>query len=486
MQGSFGTWTVVRGSPPDRGTTGEDITLNIPITSGTLTIGATALPLVACVATATIRASYIPQPGAATRHQLVATQTATDPATVDASAPSQSTFLRQQVLIGLQQQWLQDNLGLFNRVFAVVDLQADFSKQPGLSWMSPTYLGYATAEPTQLPGQPAVKNIFAVLALIDGAAPSPQIVNAVSPFIIPSGADAGMAIAPEMFLKHFMLPGAPYMFDGTPDTATSFEVDNDDLQITSTADLQLNKLSLDSGKIVSPSVPKGAFSIQVNGTQLSINVDKADYSPSTGFEASLWYKGIYTISLDTKNRVLSLNDISHQAGGSCAATKGYEVAMIVLGVVSGVLAIVGGVAGAVAKAATASVNAAAETAEISEAATSIASTTTQEQEAAANATISCCRGLISGTPQSLSNLATTLKVVAKIAVISGAATGLASGLMGVSMAVINGDYSSQPKLDDLVEMAVGKVIQWPSTVDSLTLVSAQLNGCLQLGLKHGS
>ena len=81
-------------------------------------------------------------------------------------------------------------------------------------------------------------------------------------------------------------------------------------------------------------------------------------------------------------------------------------------------------------------------------------------------------------------LAARLKTVMQISIIAAALTGLTASVMAVAEAIIKGDYSSAPKLDPVAETAVGRVIQWPASSGTLKLTSAQLNGCLQLGLNH--
>jgi hypothetical protein len=479
--GTFGTWSLTRGSPLDQGTAGDDITMQIPITSGNVISGGVTTPITPCTAIATIKAIFIPQPDSPNQRALVPSQSTNDPATVDSCVPAQGKFINQSILVQLLQQWLQANLGVFNQVFAVVDLEADFSKQPGLGWMKPTHLGYATAEPRQVSGAPVPKNVFAVLALVDDNAPTAKTENTVSPFVIPDGADAGMVISPQMFLKHFMLPGAPYMFKDNP-PASSFIIDNDELQITNSVDLIMGPFELDDGKEVTPSVPTGAFSLELVGTEFKINVDAGNYSPRFGFDATLWYKGVYTMSLDTVNRILDLNDVSHQSGGSCKAERGYVIAEIVMGVVSAAIGIVAGVAGFVAKSATSAINAAGDAAEISAATSTAAEGTAESAEEADQAVAQSCEWL-GGTRsvQKLSSLAANLKAVAKLAGIAASIVGLPASLMGIAQAVIENDYSSSPKLDTLANKAVGEVVQWPTVIGQLELTSAQLNNCLQLG-----
>jgi hypothetical protein len=479
--GKFGTWSLVRGSELKISAAGDTITVNIPVTGGTLRVAGTSGALVACDVTATIHAEYIPQPGGDALMPSMRSAEVVD------SKPDQSDFTRQAGFRQLMTQWLQENLKTFNQVFATVNLEADFSQTPGLAWMKPTYHGYATAEPAQV-GSEAPKNVFAVLALIDGGKPTTRTVNTVSEEVIPTlpakkgetpkQADAGVCISAGKFLEHFMLDGASWMFDGRPNPKTSFRIDNDELEIVTTTELNLPKLSLENGNEVSPTVPSGAFSIQVVGTELKINLDEANFVPKTLFHASVNYNGVYNIAYDATKQILTLVDVSHTSGGSCAADHGLNVLDIALGVTALCTGMIAGAAGGVRTSATNAITAAGDAAQIAPAAAG----GVQNAQAAAAATISCCWGLINGTVESFENLAAQLKATAWIAGIAACGSGIATAGLTIAKFIIENEFSQAPKLDAVTGAAVGNVVKWPASIGTYKLASAQLNGCLQFGL----
>jgi hypothetical protein len=96
--------------------------------------------------------------------------------------------------------------------------------------------------------------------------------------------------------------------------------------------------------------------------------------------------------------------------------------------------------------------------------------------------VTCCRGLISGTPQEVSQIAARAITVAKIAAIGAFVTTAIPSFMAIATAIAQGDYESMPKITDLTDNALGQAIIWPSGVPGYVLASAQLNGSLQFGL----
>lgn len=467
MQGNFGPWRLTTGGA------GPLLVMSLPITSGKVTIGDQAHDVTPCTALVEITATYIPASG--TIQNLV--PAGKEPASVQAVTPPQSSFLVDAALKDLLAEWLRTNMNEFNAVFASVDLDADYTNE-GVSWLKPSVKAYAVAEPSR--GATLDNSVFGVLSLIDNADEPPGLVWQISPFAIPDGSDAAFIISEQKFLQHMMLVAMPAMFKGidkAPPT-DNFVIDNVGTRIRSTKPLTLLPVTLKNGSVVEPTVDEGGFTVQLEASDMILTITDMQFEYSPGITVHLNYEGRSTISLDTEHEILQLT-VDHETGsGSVEVSKGIEIAEIVLGVASIVLALVGGLGGAVGRSAGAAVQSA------TEASLGAAEAGAEDAEAAANAAISCCRGLISGTPAELSQLAARCMTVAKVAAIGAFCTTLMPGITMIVQAVAEGDYESMPKITDLTSSAVGKTVIWPEEVGTFTLASAELAGAFQFGLKR--
>ena len=469
MQGSFGPWQLTTGGA------GPLLVMSLPITSGKVTIGDQAHDVTPCTALVEISATFIPASGT----QINLVPAGKEPASVQAVTPPQSSFLVNAALSELLAEWLRTNMDKFNAVFASVDLDAAYDNE-GVSWLKPSVNAYAVAEPSR--GATLENSVFGVLCLIDGAEELPGMVWQISPFAIPDGSDAAFIIAEQKFLQHMMLVAMPAMFKGlgTAPATDNFVIDNMGTRIRSTNPLTLLPVTLTNKSIVEPTVGTGGFTVQLDGSDMILTITDMQFEYSPGITVHLNYEGRTTIFLDSEHDVLRLA-VDHETGsGSVEVSKGIEIAEIVLGVSSIVLALVGGFGGAVGRVASAAVESA------SAASLGAAEAGAEDADAAANATISCCRGLISGTPAELSQLAARCVTVVRVAAIGAFCTTLMPGITMIVQAVADGKYESMPKITDLTSSAVGKTVIWPETVGSFSLASAELAGAFQFGLKRDS
>ena len=123
--GTFGQWSLTTGGA------GPDLMMSLPITGGTVTVGTTSHPITACVATVLVHAAFLPQPDhphlKALRLSAAAVGDPANTAAVQSLVPAQPNFLANAALGQLLQDWLNANLQSFNHVFAVVDLDAEFT-----------------------------------------------------------------------------------------------------------------------------------------------------------------------------------------------------------------------------------------------------------------------------------------------------------------------------------------------------------------------
>lgn len=470
VSGTFGKWSLTTGG------SGPVMMMALPITGGNVMVGDTQYPITPCTATIRLQATYVPQSNSSVVNLV---NDSTQPVAVESCLPAQSNFLADASLKELLGIWLNANLNAFSAVFASVDLDGQFTKQ-GVSWLNPSFKGYAVAEPTQAPT--LQNSVFAVLCLIDETPEPPGLVWQVSPYAIPSGANAAFLIAPEKFLSHMMLAAVPAMFNNISDQppANNFAIDNSGTRIRNINPLTLKQVKLENNNVVTPTVAASNFTIQLDAGELEIAILDMQFEYSPGITVHLNYSGRSVISLDAAHDILQMAATTQTGSGSVEVSKGLEIAQIVLGVASIVLAVVGGVGGAVGRTASAAVESA------TAASLGAAEASGEDAATAAEATVSACRGLISGTPAEVSQIAARCFAVAKVAAIGAFCTTLMPAITMIINAVADGDYQSMPKITDLTSNAIGKSVIWPDAVGEFTLSSATLNGAFQFGLVHAA
>jgi hypothetical protein len=467
ITGTFRAWSLTTGG------SGAILMMSLPITDGEVVIGTTSTPISACTATVRIQAIYT----TGTKVNLV--NDATQGAAVEACLPAQSNFVADATLKDLLGVWLNANLSQFSAVFASVDLDADYTRE-GLSWLTPSFKGYAVAELSQ--GATVNNSVFGVLCLIDDTQPPPGLDWQISPYVIPKGASASFVISEDKFLSHMMLAAVPAMFQGITNDPVGqhFVIDNGGTRIRNTGSVTLLPVKLDNGHVVTPTVSDSNFTIQLDQAELEIAITDMQFEYSPGITVHLNYSGRSVISLDTTHDILQMSAAIQSGSGSVAVSKDLQIAEIVLGVASIVLAVVGGLGGFIGRTASAAVQSA------STAVLGAAEATGEDAAVAEQVTVTCCRGLISGTPAEVNQIAARLFAVAKVAGIGVFCTTLMPAITAIIKAVADGDYQSMPKITELTSNAIGKTVIWPEAVGTFKLASAQLNGAFQFGLVRAS
>jgi hypothetical protein len=148
------------------------------------------------------------------------------------------------VFPSLLSDWFNVNIGEFNHVFGTLDLAPQVAKDAKYAFIKPTATSYAVTDEGTLDS-----SVFGVLSM--GLQDIPTANHQVSPFAIPSGADAngadaGFLISGPMFLSQMMLAGARQIFNGA--AASNFLITNDGLTITNINELVWGKFMLDDKK----------------------------------------------------------------------------------------------------------------------------------------------------------------------------------------------------------------------------------------------
>ncbi|GAA6189863.1 TULIP family P47-like protein [Litorivita sp. NS0012-18] len=503
LDATCGPWTLTTGGA------GQNLMIHVPITGGTITFLGKEYDLSPASTIFKVYAKFFDHTPDQTAGKKNLRVTATQESTGDRSsatepAPAQPSGMAQAMLGLMLNNWVLKNIEEFGNVFAVVDLEAQFAKYKNLGWMRPWYIGYACAEPSETPT--TANSVFGVLALIDEPPTEAQkqamiqkTTYSVDLQAIPNGADGGLVLAPEVFLKHMMLPAVPYMFQTVEDAkdvpTSDFVIFNDGRSIQNLKKIKMQGMQLDpigkDGKpdkknptTVYPTVPKKAFNLEVDGQYLSITANDITFSGGPGITVKLNYHGQLTISLQEttdplgkKVKALQLNDYTNNTDGSVETAKWVNIVNIVGGVVSLVGAIVGFGASRIVKAASGAVNAA------TSATVDTTIAVTDDVSLTSEATISCCRGIFKGSVASITELGARFAVISKVAAAAAFVGGTVTGILWILKGVAGLNSKTQFDMADFIEDGLFEALTFPNG-GAYKLTSAQLKGVLLMGLEN--
>lgn len=469
IDGTFGPWSLTVGAGA-----GTRVMLNLPITSGTFTLQGTPQPIVACDVGVSLGLAFVPQDDGL----QVLVPTGDEPITVETVTPSQGDTTTDAVFKQVIQNWLEENLDDFRIVFGSVNLDADYALE-GLTWLTPSYVAYAVAEP--ITGATLDNSIFGILCLIDGEEPSSSLEAAIPLEAIPEGKDAAFLISQQKFIQHMLLDAVPFMFKGIEDepATTNFRIENDGTTIVNIKDLELANVKV-KDKDRNPKVEARDFTIEADGPHLKLNLAKAKFEYSLGIYIVIEYDSTSTLGYDSDNGILKVTVVEEDSEGACEVSKGIEIAEAITGIASIVLTLVGALGGTVSRTASAAIESA-EAATLGSAESisdSMESFEVQEEEA-----LKILGGIISGDAAQMGQIGARASVVMKVCAVGLFCTGSAWAVPTIMQAVLNGDYEKpEMQLSSLTDAAVGDTIIWPRQAGDFTLSSAELNGAMIFGL----
>ena len=463
----------------------QNIGMSLEVTGGTYTDPKGAVTNVSpAVATFTLNASFVPQPG----NQGVELVAGSGAISFGDLLPAQPNFTAYLILKQLMADWLRANMSLFNLVFISIDLSVQLPKS--LPWLKPAIQNYAVAEPST--GKTLDNCVFAVLTMFTpvpqpGQPPPPAPVAPAGQQVdlraIPTGANGAVLISADQFINHFILHAAPDMFDGISQDPPSQHFGPITNGITNITPLTVT-VKLKQGNVETCSIPAGEWSISVQGPNLVIAVKTLtfNYWPylAGGFDVTVDLTTNCTMSYDAQNDLLDLLPLGEsKATAMVNQSTALQIVGIALDVIAIAGAIVGGVSAGLSKVTTKAIQGAANAAV--GAAANVANVTVQNARVAVVASSAI---LFSRTVPELDQLAARLTAVARV----GAMTAVVAGVPGVVILVCGFVANQQlnksaPKFDELIDVAMNKVVKWPAGVGVFKTVSAQLNDSLQIGMK---
>lgn len=260
--------------------------------------------------------------------------------------------------------WFTDNLVLFDHVFCTADTTETESTANGLYWLKPSFTACAAAEPTATTGltqeQIMDQSVFAVLHTIEGRKPA-ELAPEIDLNAIPMGKNAAFNLSNACFLRHFIEPALPFLFQIDTSQCTdkaavarllkefgeNFEVVNDGKEISNKRNLSLPPMSFpdDPGKkIVKPDIKAGDFSIEVDGQVLRVTFTNMHYEYSAGIDVYLTYQSELMLSM--KDKCLQLTETKRSIKGQVTKSSLVSWFQIAGGIALGIILIpIGGALG---------------------------------------------------------------------------------------------------------------------------------------------
>jgi hypothetical protein len=260
--------------------------------------------------------------------------------------------------------WFTDNLVAFDHVFCILDIAEAESASAGLDWLKPSYTAYAAAEPVATTGltheQIMDQSVFAVLHTIEDREPA-RLAAEIDLNAIPMGKHAAFNLSNKCFIRHFIEPALPFLFQIDTSHCTdkaavkkllaefgaNFELVNDDKAISNKRNLNLPPMRLpkDAGdKVVHPDIKAGDFSLEVDGQLLRVTFNDMHYEYSHGIDVYLTYKSELQLSL--KDKRLQLTETRRSIKGAVTKDSSVLIAQILGGILIAVVLVpLGGAAG---------------------------------------------------------------------------------------------------------------------------------------------
>lgn len=192
--------------------------------------------------------------------------------------------------------WVTNNLGEFDHIFSVVDLNRMID-QGQWGFVTPNYTGYAYLDGTTLDD-----SIFGVLTMT-GDRTGESLSEQISPSAIPAGSEAGFLVSQERTLYDLVRPAIMLAYPGL--TNANFLMSNDK-----------TRLYLESGVSVDmPPVKKDGSTYYPKLTSLTVETDGEIFTVTSvtstyitfGITAETTATNWYTLNLGTSNNGQTIN-----------------------------------------------------------------------------------------------------------------------------------------------------------------------------------
>lgn len=257
VSGSFSTWRIVPGGA------GYLVYLSIPVDGTVASPGSAALPFAGTIKVS-VELNYLPASAGASSQQALQIQqpsaggTGSSPlfAITEVDFGTGFDTVAQVFIQTALQEWLTANPGVFNHVFAVVNLSAVTAEAP-YAWLKPTTLSYAYADAAA-----DSDCLLAILAMTQQRSAA-GLAQEVDAGVIPDGADAALLISSYLLLNDIILNALPVTFPGT--TTADYTLPTTSPTLTLANPCQLSSIEY-QGSSYQPMLQ--SFSVEFQGTQI--------------------------------------------------------------------------------------------------------------------------------------------------------------------------------------------------------------------------
>jgi len=480
---AFGTWQMTGGA-------GSLLTMTLPLTGGNIAGGGQPAAAFTGLAQIQVALAFIPQPGAPDQRALRCDQSQAV-SVLQVTISSGPTSARDAVK-GALQDWLTANLGTFNHVFAVVDLNLALDQSDAFAWVKPTHVGYAVY--TENIG--AVDDyLFGVLAMTENR-PGLNLSPVLDPGIIPAGADAGFLIAAPRVVEKMFAPQVETLFSSAK--ASDFDRQDDGMTIVNVARLEFTDFTLQDGSLIDDAaVDAAGFTMSVGTGFVQIRFTGLRFTWQGKYNVVVNYASTNKLYTDNAGHLqleqtaapsvsVSVTETDAQKWKEIWESIGISVAVAVVGAVLGAAAEAGLARSAATGAATAGADASANGVVEIEMETILNALTPQDQLAdELTAVRAAVRALQQPeAPQTFAGLfrAASWKLLGTVigAVVGAGVAGIVTALQ----AYADENTESLPTLDDFTDRATEN-INWAGGT-GYVLDSAELRGAMQLGLVKGA
>lgn len=291
-------WQLVKGGD------GKNVHMITPVKSGIFRSSGGDIDLTGAEFVIEVNLDYIPQPSSAdntiVNNLQVSTQagTPTNPtvSVLNTVIPGQSDEIVLSTIGGLIKNWFNNNLGLFNHVFAVVDVAENLSKDDGWGWIKPTWISYAVVDHPQTS---QYDSVFGILTMTANS-PATNLAHQLSPFAIPgvviqadgsisgqSDYNSGFLIGTHVFIKNMLLPHMMALFKNASEG--DFSIIQNGQAITTNRNLEFQDWDIPNHSQVTASIAAGDFNVAVENTELIFTMDDIHFEWSPGINVHINY-----------------------------------------------------------------------------------------------------------------------------------------------------------------------------------------------------
>lgn len=485
LSGTFGPWSLVSGG------NGLNVRLSTPVARGAVELsGASTETLDLNTVSVTIQCTLRFSPaaaGSASQELRIVTQPGA--VTVLPLGGFSGSPVVGALLQSALSEWFTANLSALSAVFASVNLKPS-ALTGGLSWLAPTSLGYAVADP---PAGSQGESVFAVLAMLDGAPPPGDF--QVSPFVLPAApARAALLVSYKRVTRYLVAPYLATLFPNMPQSAYNISPDGTTISNGAAANFTLSDAS---GHSYPAQLPAGGFQLSFAATSLSLQFANVSYPYSSEVNVSVTYNGTAALGLDGNGHLAFRMVGTPTCNVSTSVNKAYIAEVVAAGTFVAIagLALGGlldGLDGAAVDGAIASADEAAsaaygeaEAAAAPEAAAPLegidpALASNSEAAQASDAEAASSELANPGATQPLAGWYRRNLMKIWCGVVSGLAGGAITQMPTILSNMAERDAQNIPTIDGFVS-AMFASVSWPGTLGTRP-VCAGLNGGLLLGL----